>query len=92
MRSKCYAIRVSMIFLQARAISCEEGEKWTSIRTVDTGTLFGHELLKRFGLRQNYTNLNHGSFGALANSVRDVQRDFVEQVRIDHCKLFQMLL
>jgi len=69
-----------MIFLQARAISCEEGEKWTSIRTVDTGTLFGHELLKRFGLRQNYTNLNHGSFGALANSVRDVQRDFVEQV------------
>ena len=65
----------------------EVDEEWAQ-KSVD-GTPFGHKLKSRFGLAPEYANLNHGSFGALSNEVRDAQRKLLEQAESRPDKWFR---
>ena len=53
----------SVIFLTFLVATC------SAVSTCDPGNTFGHPLRSQFLLAANYTNLNHGSYGAVPSSV-----------------------
>lgn len=44
---------------------------------------FGHHLKQLFLMRENYTNLNHGSFGSIPRSVFDFQHQIQRHVELN---------
>ncbi|CAG8961717.1 hypothetical protein HYFRA_00006257 [Hymenoscyphus fraxineus] len=43
---------------------------------------FGKEMLKQFSFDPEYTNINHGSFGAFPEPIRDIRRQYMDAVEL----------
>ena len=51
---------------------------------------FGHGMRGEFFLEENYVNYNHGSYGTVARSVRDVQNEFIAESERNPDKWFRV--